>query len=212
MDREQPLAEIKVFTRALFRIWWAYMGSGLFAILALYAAVTGKTNPWVAAAITVLAMLGLMIAAFRVWRIEYMSNRDGPDMSVSVEVPFPYGKTLEGDEEDQFLLFRNVGKEAALNVEVIHPDNDVLQLSVEPHTIAEIGSKESYKAVLYASFEGSTSAKSALHKFLSADERRGVEISVRFHRLGGPMYERGFIFRKHGYLIRADTTGLKVTP
>ena len=110
------------------------------------------------------------------------------------------------------MLLHNIGKEAALNVEVIHADSDVFQLSVEPHTVAEIESKESHKAVLYASFEGPTDAKSTLHKFLSTDGQRGVEILVRFHRLGGPMYERGFILSKSGYLIRADTTGLKVIP
>src|SRR5262245_7261496 len=64
------MGEVSAFIEALSERWWAVVGSGAFTFLGIFVAITGKTHRWTIYASFAMAVVMVVIAAYRAWNDE----------------------------------------------------------------------------------------------------------------------------------------------
>jgi hypothetical protein len=99
------------YLAALWKHWWALMGSAAFTLVGLYAAWQQKTNSWIFGASLVLALAMFFVASYRAWKEEHdariAAETERPDIVFEWDSAHRQG-------HDRIRL-RNIGKSTALN-------------------------------------------------------------------------------------------------
>ena len=63
--------------KALWKVWWASMGSAVFTILSAYTAIIHKGESWLLTVTIMLALALLAIASYRTWREQRVARTAG---------------------------------------------------------------------------------------------------------------------------------------
>src|SRR5580698_1553429 len=106
-----------LFFRALWKRWWALMGSAIFTLLGIWGGWYHETDSWLVKASIVAAVLSFLVASFLAWNEEHTlaAIHQAPEVMLSFDnVNFRPLQSLQTSNRQ--IRVHNTGKGTARNI------------------------------------------------------------------------------------------------